>query len=241
MTTWIRARAVGVAALGLTVALGLAACGGGNDSAPAPAGSSPSAPTPDKPNAKDLFRDAKTAALDARSGHLVGSFMDGGDLLEIDLAGTADGSNQELILTADGATVTIRTVDGMTWMSGDERFWLDEGVPAETAKELAGKYTPGDAAQFADLKDLTLGSLLTSMLENSTINALQSMVTGVSEGTVGSTRAWVIGDNGGGMYFSAETNELLRLVSPESGDLTFSEWNAVKPFTAPAEEDIYTP
>jgi hypothetical protein len=243
----IRARAAGAAAVGLTVALGLAACGGGSDPAPSSAGSS--SPTasetpaaePDKPSAKDLFQDAKTAALAAKSGHLKGSVMDNGDLLEIDLAGTADGSNQELTMTNDGATATIRTVDGKTWMSADEKFWTDQGAPAETAKQLVGKFTPIEASQAAALGDLTLGALLQDMLKDEGINALQSMVIDVTEGTVGSTPAWVMGDKEGQVFFSAETNELLRMVSESNGDLTFSEWNAVKPFKAPAKKDVFTP
>lgn len=249
MTLVLPVRAVGAGALALTLALGLSACGADEPAAPSSAAGSAStsaSPTTpkedDKPNAKELFNAAKESALAAKSGRLTGTVIEDGEPLKIDLAGTVDGTNQELALSTPEGVATILTVDGETWMSADQKFWEAQGADAATAKQMVGKFTPIGAEEAADLKDLTLGGLLTVMFEDTGINALQSLVIDVSPATVGETKAWSIGDGTDGqVFFSAETNDLLRLVSAASGDLTFSEWNAVKPFTAPATKDILTP
>lgn len=238
-------RSVG-AALALTIALGLSACGSEEDGGAATSGASSSASpsstasqAPDKPSAKDLFASAKASALAAKSGHITGTVIEDGEPMTIDLAGTADGSNQEvLISTAEGA-VTIRSVGGKTWMSADEEFWLAGGADKATAKDLVGKFSPMDAKDAAELSDLSLGSLVSVMLEDADISALQSMVTDVTAATVGSTPAWSMGEPSlGQVLISVETKEILQMVSKGNGDLTFSEWNAVKPFKAPAKKDI---
>lgn len=246
MLSWAHIRPVGAAALALTVALGLSSCGseepGGEATSGASSSASPSpsaSKEPDKPSAKDLFSSAKDSALAAKSGRISGTVIEDGEPMTIDLAGTADGSNQEALISTPEGAVTVRTVGGKTWMSADEEFWLAGGADEATTKDLVGKFSPLDAEAAAELSDLSLGSLLTVMLEDADISALQSMVTDVTAAKVGSTPAWSMGEPSlGQVLISVETQEILQMVSKGNGDLTFSEWNAVKPFTAPAKKDI---
>ena len=238
-------RSVG-AALALTIALGLSACGSEEDGGAATSGASSSASpsstasqAPDKPSAKDLFASAKASALAAKSGHITGTVIEDGEPMTIDLAGTADGSNQEvLISTARVLSPFARSAARRGCRRMRSSGW--RGEPTRRPRRTSSaRFSPMDAKDAAALSDLSLGSLVSVMLEDADISALQSMVTDVTAATVGSTPAWSMGEPSlGHVLISVETKEILQMVSKGNGDLTFSEWNAVKPFKAPAKKDI---
>ena len=101
-----------LAATFVVVAALLAGCSGG---APTASGSGvgtastattpTAAPRPSAPTAADVYRDARTAALSAESGHAVGTVSRNGATVRIDLEGQANGSNQKVLITTPKAGV----------------------------------------------------------------------------------------------------------------------------------------
>jgi hypothetical protein len=68
-------------------------------------------PTPSLPTVGEAYRAARTAALSAESGHVVGTQTREGRTLQIDVEGSANGSNQTaFITTPEGGTAEVRTV-----------------------------------------------------------------------------------------------------------------------------------
>lgn len=171
-------QAAAVAALGLS----LAACGSSSSSgnatsaasqAATSAASSAAAPetsassaTEDNdaavPDAKTLIHEARKAVATAESAELHADVTDAGEHQTIDIKGTVDGSNQDATASrGKQGTATVRTVDGTSYIKGDQQFWTNAvSAPETTAALLADKWVTAPKKTATSLKSLTIQALL---------------------------------------------------------------------------------
>ena len=244
MTTSLRRVATTVAAV--AIATSIAACGSSSPSA-GKTGSSTSTPSPTKkPGAGAVYKQARQSALAAKSGHVSGTVSEEGSSTSIDLRGAVDGSNQKVTFAAPAeGTFTLLTVGGKNWVQGDKKFWTTN-ADAATATQLTGKYVAVPASQAKDFGDTNLKGLLTEMFSDKSLSALESLATAVTETDVNGIKAYVLQDKGtddGQVFVTADGKaQLLKIVGPkdDAGTLTFSEWDAVPPFSAPPASQVVT-
>ena len=241
-------RAFAALALPLVTATALAACGSGDGDATTSSTSSSSSTTTQAkpPTAAELFEQARTTALSAKSAHITGSVTDDGKPTTIDLSGTTDGSNQSLELgVGGGAKATILTVAGKYYLLGNAKFWSEQ-LGGDAAKLLDGKYVKIPPAEAKDFGDLTIKSLLTDMFADKEMQkALKSASAKVTKTTVDGAAAYSIGDKSGGeLVVSADGKAtIFKIVGPtdDDGELEFSEWNKVAKVAAPNPSTVIDP
>lgn len=245
MSMHLRRAVTSVAAL--TLAATLAGCGGSSSDSSATGGSSSTSSPAKKPGAGTVYKQARQTALAAKNGHVSGTVTDSGTQTSIDLLGTADGSNQKVTFrAASEGTFTLLTVAGKNWVQGDKTFWT-ANADAATATRLDGKWVVVPDEQAKDFGDTNLKGLLSDMFDNKSLSTLESLATAVNETEVGGVQAYVLQDKGsddGQVFVTADGSaHLIKIVGPKDqpGTLTFSQWDAVKPFTAPAAGDIVSP
>lgn len=237
-------RAVPVLAA-LTLSVSLAACGSADEAAK-PGASSSKAEAKKKPTAGALYKQLRASSLAAKSGHVKGNVSDEGETMAIDLAGAADGSNMEATFGAKEGTFTLRAVAGKYWIKGDEKYWTTS-VGADAAKAVGAKWLAVPPGESKGMDDTTLKSLLTEMFGDEDMSKLESLTTEVGTGTLSGVDTYVltdkIGDSGQLITTADDKAQLLKIVGPKGqpSQLTFSEWDAVKPFTAPKAADVFTP
>ena len=246
MSMHVRRAATSVAAIALAATL--AGCGGSSSDSTSTSGSpSSSTSSAKKPGAGTVYKQARATALAAKNGHVSGTVTDSGTQTSIDLVGAADGSNQKATFkAAKEGTFTLLTVAGKNWVQGDTTFWTTN-ADAATASKLDGKWVVVPDEQAKDFGDTNLKGLLSDMFDNQSLSTLESLATAVNETEVDGVKAYVLQDKGsddGQVFVTADgTAHLIKIVGPKDqpGTLTFSEWDAVKPFTAPAAGDIVNP
>jgi hypothetical protein len=238
-------RAFAALAFPLVTATALAACGSGDGDTTSSSTSSSSSTTTEAkpPTAAELFDQARTAALAAKSAHITGSVTDDGKPMTVDLAGTTDGSNQTLELGLDGAKATILTVAGKYYLLADAKFWSKQ-LGAEAAKLLDGKYVKIPAAEAKDFGDLTIKSLLTDLFDDKEVQKGLKAAK-VTKTTYDGGAAYSIADKTGGeLVVSADGKAtIFKIVGPsdDKGALEFSEWNKVAKVAAPNPSTVIDP
>ena len=219
---------------------GGAASGSGTDAA---ATSPTAAPSPSAPTVADVYRDARTAALSAESGHAVGTVTSDGTRLRIDVEGQANGSNQKvLITTPKGGVAEVLTVGTDYWMGGDEAHWADVTGKPKAAEALVGKYAPVTQGDATELGAFTLRSILTDAFAQPDLAVLESDTGAATETEVDGQPAYVLGAEGGARLWVAAdgSSALLRYVGPKGApaDLTFSDWGRATTFIQPAPDRV---
>ena len=214
-------------------------------SAPATAARSPSATAtaPSAPSVAEVYREARTAALSAESGHAVGTVTSDGTRLRIDVEGLANGANQTVLITTPaGGTAEVLTVGDGYWVGGDEAHWADITGDAKAAKALVGKYAPVSQTDATELGSFTLRRLLTDTFSLPELAVLESDTGAAREVEVDGRSAYVLGKEGGPRLWVAAdgSGTLLRAVGPasEPSDLTYSDWGRARTFTEPAPADL---
>lgn len=234
--------------LASAAALTLAACGSGGGSgggsSAASSSSSSSTTTALLPTAKELLEKARTTALAAESTHLVGTVTDDGKPMDVDVSGRTDGTNQSLKLKVGGGQeATILTIGSRYYLLGNEEFWTEQGG-SQVAKLLQDKYVLMPASEAKDFGDLTIESLLTEMFADPDVQKIQTSGT-VTRGRVDGDEAYVVTGPGGaqqGEFFVSADGKatLLKVIGPrdDPAQLTFSEWDQVKPVPAPPESKV---
>jgi hypothetical protein len=230
--------------LAATLVLGLAACSDSAPETPAPGAASAtpaSAPTSTTTaadlSAEEILAKAKSRAEAATSGAYQGTFEESGTKMEIAYRGTADGSTAEtkLKLGSEGQA-TVVSVDGKTYLTGDDAFWAAAGLPSPGS----GKYAEVPAAE-APTAGLELSGMLDDFFGSVTPDNLASSV---EEEKVGGVDAWVLtdkdGKDKGTMHIAKDTFDVLRLSGSEGGEgqFEFSEWNERFDIKAPDAGDI---
>jgi hypothetical protein len=241
-----------VAATALAAAVALAGCGGADapsaagssqpSSAAASTASSPAAP--EEPSMGELYTKVRATSLAAKSGHLSGTVTQDGEKTSLDIAGTADGSNQTLVVGVGKGKAQILTVGGKHFMSGDKGFWTEQTGDRKAADLLVGKYVQISAADAKDLSDLTLGAMLKEMFSESDLSTLEKLTSSVETRTEGGAKVWVASDGSGSeIWVDPKTERLVKIViaGEGAGALDFDSWDAVKKVAAPPAKKIVTP
>lgn len=219
-----RARRALATVLPLAVAL-LAACSG-SGSAPA---------------VGDLYTKMRATAKAATTAHVSGEMIEGNDKGSIDLAGAVDGSNQKLIIKLAEGSMELLTVDKKTYLKADTAFWEGTGG-AEVAKLIGDKYVTGDATKAVAGENQSLTGLLDEMFKDGDLSLLDKLTTTVEKSQLGGQDVYVLkgkADAKSTITVSADGQAtLLQIAAEGKGTLNFTEWNSVKPFTAPAADQI---
>lgn len=259
-----RARATGAAA-GLALALLLAACG--DDPEPTPsvtpsASATQASPTPTvttatplpssaptvaqpvkDPTVAEVYRDTRTSALSAGSGHVTGTLVRDGKTYRIDVEGVANGANQTAFITIpDAGTAEVITVGPRFWLGGDLGFWTYQTGDAATAADMVGKYVQISESDATELGSFTLRTVLTEKFALPEIEALESDGSSAERTSLRGTDAWLLeGRNGAKLWVAADgSGALLRAVGPKgsSSDLSFTEWERAQTFRDPPADKI---
>jgi len=240
-----------LAATALAATVVLAGCGGSETpagtsssaaSASATTASSPAASN--EPSMGELYAKVRPASLAAKSGHLSGTVTQDGEKTSLDIAGTADGKNQKLVVGVGKGKAEILTVGGKYYMSGDEGFWTEQTGDAKAADLLVGKYVEITGSDAKELGDLSLGAMLKEMFEDSELSTLKTLTSSVETRTEDGAQVWVASDGSGSeIWVDPETERLVKIVvvGDDAGQLSFDSWDAAKKVAAPPAKKIVTP
>jgi hypothetical protein len=204
---------------------------------------SPSVTPEAGPTVGEVYRDARTAALSAGSGHAVGTQTRDGRTLRIDVEGVANGSNQTVFITTpSGGTAEVVTVGSRYWLGGDEAFWVEQTGDAKAGADMVGKYVEIGESDATELGSFTLRSILTEKFGLPEFAALETNASPAATGTVRGRAAYVLkGRAGARLWVAADgSGALLRAVGPRSApsDLTFSGWERARTFRPPPADRI---
>ncbi len=234
-------------ALAGALALGVLALGGCSALAPPrlPEPSSASAtPTPSLPTTAEAFRDARTFALAAESGHLTGTLGSGRAAVTIDLEGSASGSNQRLqrAVTGRGTAVVLR-VGEARWLAGDAAFWGTRTTKPALVRARVGTWVPVTAAQADAVGPETLRAVLERTLADPAVAALEGEPAPVTEDEVDGREAWLLGSETAGARVwvaAGGGGEVLRIAVSGKGaaDLRATDWERATTWTPPAPGDV---
>lgn len=202
------------------------------------------APAPSLPTTAEAFRDARTFALAAESGHLIGTLGSGRAAVRIDLEGSASGSNQRLVRSATGrGTAVVLSVGEDRWLAGDAAFWGTRTTKPAVVRARVGTWVPVTAAQAAAAGPESLRAVLERTLAGSAVASLEGESAPVAESEVDGRAAWLLGSEQAGARVwvaAGGGGELLRIVVSGTGaaDLTATDWERATTWTAPAPGEV---
>lgn len=190
------------------------------------------------PTVGELYRDTRTSALAAGSGHAVGTQTRGGRTLRIDVEGVANGSNQRVAITVPGGgTSEVITEGGRYWLGGDEAFWVEQTGDANAGRDMVGKYVEISESDATELGSFTLRSILTEKFGLAQFAALEGVGTPAQRTTLKGKDAYLLtGRDGARLWVATDgSGQLLRAVGPKGApsDLTFSGWERARTWQAP--------
>lgn len=240
-----------VPALALGIALSVSGCGVGSQavspstSAASSTASPPALPSAqsDLPTAQDLWTAVKASLAAATSAHVKGNGTSGSSVLTIDIAGTRDGTNSKMIRTLGGAKGQVLTVGDSQYVQGNAAFWNLAGMPSDTISRVGEKYVK--TATSKDNGAVSVGEALDSVATAS-FTGIDMLNLKVEKSNVAGSAAYLVSERIPSpeqftMWVSADSaRHLLRLRTAGTSpvDLSFTEWNAVAPFTAPPSTQI---
>jgi hypothetical protein len=212
------------AALTLAAIATLVGCGGGSSSSNPVASKSPT----------QVVADAKRAADGAASVHVVGSVVNEGKPLTIDLELLA-GKGGRGRITLEGLSIDLVRLARSVYIKGSEAFYSHIAGPA-AAQLLKGKWlkAPENSGNFASLASLTdLGKLI-----DTTLASHGTLVLG-STSTVEGQKAIEVKDTSqGGVLYVASTGSPYPVEISKGGGrggkIIFNRWNKPVSITAPA-------
>jgi hypothetical protein len=242
-------RAMGVV-VAVTTGLALGGCsrdGEATETASPTASSSVSAsvspsptptPTTTLQSVGEIYRQARTAALAAPSGHVVGTQTREGRAVTVDVEGNASGSNQTVFITTpEGGQAEVITVDTDHWLGGDEAFWVEQTGDPGAGRDMVGKYVAISESDATELGSFTLRTMLAETFDLPEFAAMESDSSPVEEGEVDGRAVFVLGEPGGAQLWVLADGSaaLVRAVGPKTApaDLVFTDWGRAQTFTPP--------
>lgn len=196
------------------------------------------------PEAKEIFPKTSAAIEKATSATVVGDLTNGSEKGNFELSGTVDGTNSLMKMSQDDASIELLIVNNASYMKPNKEF-LTQRAGAEAAKMLdtvaANKWiSTKNAKQFGDL---TVGSFLAAMDTDELGPKEAAKITKKSLDDLNGTKAFKYTGADTIFWIAAEGEpHLLKIEgtgsAADSGLMTFSEWNSVKPHEAPAKSDV---
>lgn len=245
-----RQRRVSCLALGAALTLGLSAC---SSSTPAvkTAPSSPASATASGTvgnSVPELLQQMRKSSAAAKSVRVKGTIINNASTakavkLQIDIAGDRAGKNMQGIVNDGSGAIEILTAGGQTYLKADTAYWTKNGSAA-IAKLAAGKYIKVPATSAAGVSGLTVGTLLDEIFAKDMADP-SKLNNKVEKADVAGVPAYLMTTKKDGtkIYVSADGQaRLLRVVSSKNqqGTVEFTEWNAVKPVSAPQADQLAT-
>jgi hypothetical protein len=192
------------------------------------------------PEAKEIFPKVSAAMMKATSATIVADLTDGSEKGKFELSGTVDGTNSQSMMSRGDATVEMLTVDKVSYMKPNKAF-LTKTAGAEAAKMLdsvaADKWiSTKNPGQFGDLK---IGSLLKTLGTEEFGTTEAAKFTEKALADLNGAKAFKYTGSEETFWIAAEGEPyLLKVEGTENGTMSFSEWNTVKPYEAPAKSEV---
>lgn len=195
-------------------------------------------PSDGSPVAADIWAKLLMAFTTCTSVRVDGTApADGTKTATMNLAGTCDGSNGRLQMTVEAQSLEVITVSGTYYVKANTAFWRASGASNATINAIGSRYLATTdpkmggytvASIFAQLKTAGLAGGSTDLTVESTTQGGQAaykLVRGART-SASSVTVWVT---------VRDAIPLRVTIDDPSGamDLTFSDWGAVAPFTAP--------
>jgi hypothetical protein len=164
-------------------------------------------------------------------------------VLTIDIAGTRDGTNSRMVRTLGGAKGQVLTVGESQYVQGNAAFWTLASMPSDVIARVGEKYVK--TATSKDNAAVSVGEALDSVATAS-FAGIDMLNLKVEKTDFGGTPAYLVSERIPSpdrftMWVSADSaRHLLRLRTSGASpvDLSFTEWNAVAPITAPPAAQI---
>ncbi|ALV46539.1 hypothetical protein MB46_14600 [Arthrobacter alpinus] len=232
--------------------LALAGCSGATQASPpthvagsATTQAAPTTPAPaTAPDAKEIFPKVTETVKSATSVSIAGDMSRGAESIKLKISGTRDGSNSLAEITMKGATSTLLTADGVTFLKADKEFFT-QNVGQESADAIesliGGKWiTVTDAAMFGKF---SIASLLDSFSAEGLEKSDFGKIADKSIVDLNGTKAFKYTAEEAILWIAAEGDPYLLQMQPQgsssqdTGTMTFSEWNSVALQTAPAQDE----
>ena len=211
---------------------------------PAATSSAPATPTPTvttpatAASVDEMYARAKTAVEGADSVQMTLTVKNGDDSYTGDLSGALDGSNvRRSVRDSAGLSWTTLWVEGKLYIKANKAYWA-ERTSARNAALLAGHWVRL-TGNIAENNAPALKKLLQDYLSDWAPGALRHEVCDVSTLGAGTARRYqaMSGSDKNAFVVAADTwlPSRFTALDPEYGALTLalSDWNTVKPFTAP--------
>lgn len=223
------------AAVALAVSLSLTGCGA------LFGGASQAADGSDLPSVQDLYATVRAAALGAESGHVTGFVTEGEESMTLDITGRADGSNQRAKIARDaGGTLTLLTVKGKYYASGDWDFWAAATDP-KTADQLVGKQVRVPETKAMSFSDVTLGRLLDERFAAESLSLVETFGSSVTVRHANDKDFWVLSLADAEIWVDPATEHLIKIVrsgEENPAELTFDGWDDVPKHKAPSSVKV---
>ncbi|MGW0662072.1 hypothetical protein [Streptodolium elevatio] len=181
-----------------------AAAGTGNPpAATAPRATTPGTGTgaPGEPyadlTAAQLLQKAEEAAAEVRTVRVVAAFFEDGEQSSLDLRYDLDTADVVGSIEAEGHTVEILRRGDDSWFKAEAAYWRASGAPADTARQIGGKYlhVSSDHKAFGEFEQLAGIADPGSVLEALTKPRRQAPVA-----AAGGTQIPVAGYTGGRLH-----------------------------------------
>ena len=192
------------------------------------------------PGTDELYTVTRTATLGATSGHVTGFLSENGESMMIDIEGATDGSNQRVRITTDReGSVTITTVDGKYYITGDWEFWAAASDPA-TANRLVDKTVVASPARVRDYLDLSVGTVLEEFFAPENLSLLDRVGSSVVSRVDGDRTVLIGRPKEMEFWVDADSRRLvkLRTTGADASELTLDRWDEAETFRAPKASSL---
>lgn len=229
-------RGIVACAVAMAMAFSLGGCGAAQKAA-----------TPSEtplPSADTLWTAAKASMTAAKSVHIKGTVLVSGTESTIDIAGVRDGSNSKLLIGQSGSNAEIIAIANDMYIKADASYWKLAGVGDNAIAVIGSKYVKTAKTSTNDMKIDTL----LSELQQTNMNLLDKLNLKVEKTDVAGVPAYLVTqrvattNEDDKFWITADDKSNLLKLTTTGGtdpcDLTFSEWDSVASFTAPAQDQV---
>jgi len=186
----------------------------------------------------DLRPKVEAARATAKSVRIKGTAPNQGSQMDVEVAGTIDGTNATIVIGETGGSVLmLRIVAGTVYMQGNEAYYKKYAPTASPAR-LKGKWIKVPAAQASALTKDLLGLLKLDFLDELSKYRASSVARPVTED--GRSLLRLDDEVGSGAAFFDPTTYLPAKIVSTDSTLSFTEWNNVPPTAAPPAGSVIT-
>ncbi len=209
------------------VALALVGCSSGVSKAPGSNG----------PTVSEIFSSMKSGFVHANSVRMSGTLSSGGKVVTVNVGEFRSGDMSGTI-TAGPLAEQVVSAGGKAYVYVSKKFFnsmhTSQGVPASACALMCGKYLALPASTFTSFGLSAIGKSVESKFP------VPSQVPNLVVTTYQGQPAYEM--SGSGVHLFVAKNEphyLLGCIIAKVGTLSFSDWNAVPPISAPPASKIF--